>query len=188
MKWRPTRTGLVSQGWLSSAAAKPLAISEAGGTALLPTPFTVAAERYPLSRRLFLYIPANPRNEWTQKFVEFALSELGGPSKLTPTGFFARKFVESALTKLEVFSWWTSGGEVAALNALFDHYKKLYPGVGVINATVAGGSGSAARPILQTRLAVGNPAGHLAKPSRLGVARSVRGAQLLRAGHRPIPE
>jgi glucose/mannose transport system substrate-binding protein len=137
--------------------SKPLAISEAGGTALLPTPFTVAAERYPLSRRLFLYIPAKPKSEWAQKFVEFALSELGGPSKLTPTGFFARKFVESALTKLEVFSWWTSGGEVAALNALFDYYKKQYPGVGVINATVAGGSGSAARPILQTRLAVGNP-------------------------------
>ena len=137
--------------------SKPLAISEAGGAALLPTPFTVAAENYPLSRRLFLYVPANPRNEWTQKFVEFALSELGGPSKLTPTGFFARKFVESATTKLEVFSWWTSGGEVAALDALFDHYKRQYPGVGVINATVAGGSGSAARPILQTRLAVGNP-------------------------------
>ena len=137
--------------------SKPLAISEGGGTALLPTPFTVAAERYPLSRRLYLYVPANPRNEWTQKFVEFVLSELGGPSKLTPSGFFARKFVESARTKLEVFSWWTSGGEVAALNSLFDRYKKLYPGVGVVNATVAGGSGSAARPILQTRLAVGNP-------------------------------
>jgi len=137
--------------------SKPLAISEAGGAPLLPTPFTVAAEHYPLSRRLFLYVPANPRNEWAQKFVKFTLSELGGPSKLTPTGFFARKFVESALTKLEVFSWWTSGGEVAALDALFDYYKKQYPGVGVINATVAGGSGSAARPILQTRLAVGNP-------------------------------
>jgi len=137
--------------------SKPLAISEAGGTALLPTPFTVASEHYPLSRRIFLYVPANPRNVWTHKFVEFAMSELGGPSKLTPTGFFARKFVESALTKLEVFSWWTSGGEVAALDALFDHYKKQYPGVGVINATVAGGGGSAARPILQTRLAVGNP-------------------------------
>jgi glucose/mannose transport system substrate-binding protein len=136
---------------------KPLAISTSGGTGLLPTPFTVAAEHYPLSRRLYLYVPANPKNEWTQKFVEFALSELGGPSKLTPSGFFARKFVESALTKLEVFSWWTSGGEVAALDALFDHYKKQFPGVGVINATVAGGSGSAARPILQTRLAIGNP-------------------------------
>jgi len=137
--------------------SKPLAISEAGTGALLPTPFTVATKHYPLSRRLFLYVPADPKNEWTRKFVDFALSELGGPSKLTPTGFFARKFVESALTKLEVFSWWTSGGEAAALNALFENYKKQYPGVGVINATVAGGGGSAARPVLQTRLAVGNP-------------------------------
>ena len=136
---------------------KALAIGEPGATPLLPSPFTVAAEQYPLSRRLYLYVPGNPRNDWTQKFVKFTVSELGGPSKLTPSGFFARKFIESALTKLEVFSWWTSGSEVGALNTLFDQYKKLYPGVGVINATVAGGSGSAARPILQTRLVVGNP-------------------------------
>ena len=59
--------------------------------------------------------------------------------------------------KLEVFSWWTSGGEAAALDALFTTYKKQYPGVEIINATVAGGGGSAARPVLQTRLAGGNP-------------------------------
>jgi glucose/mannose transport system substrate-binding protein len=136
---------------------KALGVSEGGARPLLPTPFTVTTGEYPLSRRLFLYIPANPQNKWTRKFVEFALSELGGRSKLTPTGFFARKFVESAVSKLEVFSWWTSGGEAAALDALFDTYKKRYPGAGIINATVAGGGGSAARPVLQTRLAVGNP-------------------------------
>src|ERR1700731_3074999 len=59
--------------------------------------------------------------------------------------------------KLEVFSWWTSGGEAAALDALFTTYKKKYPGVEIINATVPGGGGSAARPVLQTRLAGGNP-------------------------------
>jgi glucose/mannose transport system substrate-binding protein len=59
--------------------------------------------------------------------------------------------------KLEVFSWWTSGGEAAALDALFNTYKKQYPGVEIVNATVAGGGGSAARPVLQTRLAGGNP-------------------------------
>jgi glucose/mannose transport system substrate-binding protein len=59
--------------------------------------------------------------------------------------------------KLEVFSWWTSGGEATALDALFNTYKKQYPGVEIINATVAGGGGSAARPVLQTRLAGGNP-------------------------------
>jgi glucose/mannose transport system substrate-binding protein len=100
---------------------------------LLPTPFAVAAGDYPLSRRLYLYIPSDPQNKWTRKFVEFALP------------------------KLEVFSWWTSGGEAAALDALFNTYRKQYPGISIINATVAGGGGSGARPVLQTRLAVNNP-------------------------------
>ena len=65
-------------------------------------------------------------------------------------------FADSA-KKLEVFSWWTSGGEAAALDALFGVYKKANPGVEIINATVAGGGGSAARAVLQTRLAGGNP-------------------------------
>jgi glucose/mannose transport system substrate-binding protein len=59
--------------------------------------------------------------------------------------------------RLEIFSWWTSGGESAALNALFDVFKKQNPGVEIVNAAVAGGGGSAARPVLQTRLAGGNP-------------------------------
>src|SRR5580692_1933440 len=59
--------------------------------------------------------------------------------------------------KLEVFSWWTSGGEAAALDALFKVYEKRDPGVEIINATVAGGAGFAARPVLQTRLAGGKP-------------------------------
>src|SRR5580693_8362617 len=59
--------------------------------------------------------------------------------------------------RLEVFSWWTSGGEAAALDALFQAVKKADPGIEIINATVAGGGGSAARPVLQARLAGGNP-------------------------------
>ena len=59
--------------------------------------------------------------------------------------------------KLEVFSWWTSGGESAALEALFTTFKKQDPGVEILNSAVAGGGGSKARPVLQTRLAGGNP-------------------------------
>jgi glucose/mannose transport system substrate-binding protein len=62
-----------------------------------------------------------------------------------------------ATGKLEVFSWWTSGGEAAALQALFDAYAKDNPDVEIVNATVAGGGGSAARGVLQTRLAGGDP-------------------------------
>jgi glucose/mannose transport system substrate-binding protein len=63
----------------------------------------------------------------------------------------------SADNKLEVFSWWTSGGEAAALDSLFNVYEKQNPGVDIINAAIAGGGGSNARPVLQTRLAGGNP-------------------------------
>jgi glucose/mannose transport system substrate-binding protein len=60
-------------------------------------------------------------------------------------------------SKLEVFSWWTSGGEAAALDALFKAFTTANPTVEIVNATVAGGGGSAARAVLQTRLAGGDP-------------------------------
>ena len=66
-------------------------------------------------------------------------------------------FAAGGDNKLEIFSWWTSGGEAAALDTLFAATKKAIPGVEIINATVAGGGGSAARPVLQARLAGGNP-------------------------------
>src|SRR6202007_3175831 len=58
---------------------------------------------------------------------------------------------------LEIFSFWTSGSEAAALKALLDPYKEQNPGVELVNATVAGGNGSAALPVLQARLLGGNP-------------------------------
>jgi hypothetical protein len=44
-----------------------------------------------------------------------------------------------------------------ALEALFKVYKHKNPGVEVLNAAVTGGGGSAARPVLQTRLTADNP-------------------------------
>ena len=58
---------------------------------------------------------------------------------------------------VEVFSWWTSGSEAAALETVFAAYRRTYPDSRVINASIAGGGGSAARPVLQTRLVGGNP-------------------------------
>lgn len=58
---------------------------------------------------------------------------------------------------VEVFGWWTSGGEAAALNAVYDMFKAANPTTEIIDAAVAGGGGSAARPVLQTRLVGGDP-------------------------------
>jgi glucose/mannose transport system substrate-binding protein len=59
--------------------------------------------------------------------------------------------------KLEIFSWWTNGGEATGLEAMFEIYKQENPGVEIVNATVAGGAGTNAKAVLQTRLAGGQP-------------------------------
>jgi glucose/mannose transport system substrate-binding protein len=58
---------------------------------------------------------------------------------------------------LEVFSWWTSGSESAALTALFDTYTAANSGAKVTNGAVAGGGGGNAQAVLQTRLQGGTP-------------------------------
>lgn len=63
----------------------------------------------------------------------------------------------AATGQLEIMSWWTSGGEAAALDQLFAAFTKAAPGVEVVNAAIAGGGGSNAQAVLQTRLAGGDP-------------------------------
>ncbi len=58
---------------------------------------------------------------------------------------------------LEIFSWWTGGGEEEGLMALFDLFHKYYPDVKIINAAVAGGAGTNAKAVLKTRMLGGNP-------------------------------
>ena len=58
---------------------------------------------------------------------------------------------------LEIFSWWTTGGEAAGLQKLFDAFLANWPDVNIVNAAVAGGAGSNAQLALQTRLNGGDP-------------------------------
>ena len=59
--------------------------------------------------------------------------------------------------QVEVFSWWTGGGEAAGLDAMIGVFNAEYPGVEFINAAVAGGAGTNARAVLATRLQAGDP-------------------------------
>jgi glucose/mannose transport system substrate-binding protein len=63
----------------------------------------------------------------------------------------------AASGKLEIFSWWTAGGEAEGLKGMFTAYQKAYPGVEIVNATVAGGAGTNAKAVLATRLIGGDP-------------------------------
>lgn len=59
--------------------------------------------------------------------------------------------------KVEVFSWWTGGGEAAGLEAMIKVFKEKYPDIEFENAAVAGGAGTNARAVLATRLQANNP-------------------------------
>jgi glucose/mannose transport system substrate-binding protein len=58
--------------------------------------------------------------------------------------------------QVEVFSWWTGGGEAAGLEAMRKVFSEKYPDIEFINAAVAGGAGTNARAVLATRLQAGD--------------------------------
>ncbi len=59
--------------------------------------------------------------------------------------------------QVEVFSWWTGGGEAAGLEAMIGIFNAQNPDIEFINAAVAGGAGTNARAVLATRLQSGDP-------------------------------
>ncbi|MCQ3937283.1 MAG: carbohydrate ABC transporter substrate-binding protein [Chloroflexi bacterium] len=62
-----------------------------------------------------------------------------------------------AASQVEVFSWWTGGGEAAGLEAMQKVFAASNPDIEFVNAAVAGGAGTNARAVLATRLQAGDP-------------------------------
>jgi glucose/mannose transport system substrate-binding protein len=59
--------------------------------------------------------------------------------------------------EVEVFSWWTAGGEAEGLEAMIGVFNDLYPEYDFVNAAVAGGAGTTARAVLASRLSANDP-------------------------------
>jgi glucose/mannose transport system substrate-binding protein len=62
-----------------------------------------------------------------------------------------------ASSQLQVFSWWTGGGEAHGLAKLITIWNKQHPNTPFKNETVAGGAGSNAKAVLAQRLAAKKP-------------------------------
>ena len=58
---------------------------------------------------------------------------------------------------VEVFTWWAAGSEKAGLDALVSVFDEQHPDYTFVNGAVAGGAGSAAKDLLQTRLQANDP-------------------------------
>ena len=91
----PNGIGFIGLPYIQSA--KPIAVSDKGTLALLPTRLTVGTEDYLLSRRLFLYTPASPGNKYTRQFLEFAISRKG-QDVVGASGFVAQNVAQVAQT------------------------------------------------------------------------------------------
>jgi len=64
---------------------------------------------------------------------------------------------DSGGSQVEVFTWWAAGSEKAGLDALVGEFEKQHTDIEFVNGAVAGGAGSAAKDLLQTRLQAQDP-------------------------------
>ena len=59
--------------------------------------------------------------------------------------------------QVEIFSYWTAGGEAEGLNAIQAVFSANHPDVEIVNAVIAGGAGVNANAVLATRMQGGDP-------------------------------
>ncbi|MFU2329118.1 substrate-binding domain-containing protein [Pseudomonas sp. NFX98] len=78
-------------------SAKAVAIVDGQSQAMLPLNSLIATEDYPLSRRLFLYLPPSANNPWAQALVTFAQSSQG-QAIVAANGFIAQTVQAMAVT------------------------------------------------------------------------------------------
>ncbi|NED99257.1 ABC transporter substrate-binding protein [Phytoactinopolyspora halotolerans] len=64
---------------------------------------------------------------------------------------------EEASGEVEVFTWWTEGGEKAGLDGLVSVFSEQCSDFEFVNGAVAGGAGSNAKQVLASRLQTGEP-------------------------------
>jgi len=72
-------------------------------------------------------------------------------------GDVGKLFASGAKGQLLVGNWWTSGGEFAGINAVYEIYRKENPDVELIHAGIAGGAGTNFRGANLNKLISGDP-------------------------------
>jgi phosphate transport system substrate-binding protein len=77
--------------------ARAVAIIDGQSQAMLPLTSLIATEDYPLSRRLFFYLPPDSQNPWAKALVEFAQSRQG-QAIVAANGFIAQTVQAIAVT------------------------------------------------------------------------------------------
>jgi glucose/mannose transport system substrate-binding protein len=74
-----------------------------------------------------------------------------------PAAGYSGKSSSAQSGELEVFSWWTGGGEAAGLTKVIGIWNRENPNIKFVNSAVAGGAGTNAQAVLAQRLAANDP-------------------------------
>jgi phosphate transport system substrate-binding protein len=77
--------------------AKPMALVDGASQPMLPLNNLIATEDYPLSRRLFFYLPPAQTNPWAEALVDFSQSEQG-QAIVAANGFIAQTILAMSVT------------------------------------------------------------------------------------------
>jgi phosphate transport system substrate-binding protein len=96
----PSGIGFIGFAYVRSA--KALRISTSCGLRFPPEPFTVRSEEYPLSRRLYFYLPETRRTPQAEDFLKFSLSADAQP--VTAAVGFIGLNIEEASPNIKI-SW-----------------------------------------------------------------------------------
>jgi glucose/mannose transport system substrate-binding protein len=89
--------------------------------------------------------------------LALVVAACGSAASPTPAGSQAAAACPSGATKIEVQSWWTTGGESTGLQKVFDKFNADNSGLCAYNAAIAGGAGTAAQAVIKTRTLAGTP-------------------------------
>jgi phosphate transport system substrate-binding protein len=81
----PNGIGFIGLPYIKSSKALAISSSTANG-GIYPNAFTVAREEYPLSRRLYMYVPPKSKKQMVKDFMDFVLSD-DGQDVVEKTGF-----------------------------------------------------------------------------------------------------
>jgi glucose/mannose transport system substrate-binding protein len=131
-----------------------LVLAACAAPAAAPTSPPPTAAAQPATAALPTTAPTTAAVPTTAPTTAAPAATTGAPTTAAQTPAAAPK---APTGRLEIFSWWTTGGEAAGLLKLYDIQKKQSPTLDIVNATVAGGAGSNAKAVLKTRMLGGDP-------------------------------
>lgn len=98
------------------------------------------------------------RREWLRTCVSaFAVLALASAAAACGDDDGGGQTGDGEQTEVEVFSWWTGGGEAAGLEAMIGIWNADHPDIDFTNAAVAGGAGTNAKAVLAQRLEADDP-------------------------------